>query len=385
MGRYEIPIRPAGERRVWIHAVSVGEVMAAIPILRELRARQPDLKLVLSVTTSSGHETARTRADGLYDHLVYFPIDVARFQLAAMQRVRPEVVAVMETELWFNFLWAADVFGARKLLINGRISDRSYPRSLKLRPFYRSLLGMVDRCAMQTQTDAERILALGAKSADVMGNSKFDGADEAAGDADTWRRDLGLVSEAQTVVFGSVRAEEFGLVAPAVSSLLRQGVQVVVAPRHIERTDELASALAAAGVTKMGRRAQGQGAQEGLLVLDSYGELSSVYAVADVVVVGGGFAQLGGQNILQPLALGKAVVFGPHMHNFRDVVAEASAGAAVQTHAEGLLVEIERLLADDELRRELGSRARTLITRHTGASARYAQLIADEGALADAR
>jgi 3-deoxy-D-manno-octulosonic-acid transferase len=120
-------------------------------------------------------------------------------------------------------------------------------------------------------------------------------------------------------------------------------------------------------------------------VLDSYGELSSVYAVADVVVVGGGFAQLGGQNILQPLALGKAVVFGPHMHNFRDVVAEASAGAAVQTHAEGLLVEIERLLADDELRRELGSRARTLITRHTGASARYAQLIADEGALADAR
>ena len=148
--------------RAWIHAVSVGEVIAVMPILAELRAKAPDCEIVLSVTTSSGHQTAREKAQGLYDLLVYFPIDVARFQLAAMQRVQPRVVAIMETELWFNFLWAAKVFDAATLLVNGRISDRSFRRSIRARFFYRALLSRMDRCLMQTQEDADRISALGA-------------------------------------------------------------------------------------------------------------------------------------------------------------------------------------------------------------------------------
>ena len=201
-GNIDIPRRKDG-KRIWFHAVSVGEVVAAMPVLREIRARLPDHEIVLSVTTSSGHQTAREKAEGLFDHLIYFPIDVARLQLSAMQRVRPSVVAIMETELWFNFLWAAKVFDAKTLLINGRISDRSFPRSMRLRFFYRSLLKNLDRCLMQTETDAERISALGGQRVEVLGNSKFDQAVEGI-DADpvALRSEFGIDPSKPTIVVG---------------------------------------------------------------------------------------------------------------------------------------------------------------------------------------
>ncbi len=187
-GRFDLPAR--GDRhRIWVHTVSVGEFFAATPILRELRKTLPDHEILVSVTTSSGHQAAREAEPGLFDHLVYFPIDVARFQLGAMQQVRPDVVAIMETELWMNFVWAAKTFGARTILINGRISDRSFPRSLKLKFFYQTLLKDVDLCLMQSETDAERILALGARTAKSLGNCKFDqAADGLNADPDEWRR-----------------------------------------------------------------------------------------------------------------------------------------------------------------------------------------------------
>jgi len=377
-GVYKLP--PRGEtRRIWFHAVSVGEVVASLPILRELRTLMPSHEIVLSVTTSSGHQTARERAEGLYDHLVYFPIDVPRFQLSAIQQVRPEVVAIMETELWMNFLWAAKTFDARTLLINGRISDRSFPRSQKISFFYKALLANVDRCLMQSATDAERIKALGAKSAEVLGNAKFDQAMEGiAADARHWRKELGVDSKRPVALVGSLRVEEFEFFAASLTDEVLSMAQWIVAPRHIEKVDELERALSG---RRLSRRSSGGSLGEGsILLLDSYGELSQVYSITDLAIIGGGFADLGGQNVIQPLALGLPVIHGPHMQNFRDVAslaANAGATKVVSTPAE-LTGAVKDMLADSSERKRMGDAARSLVKQNLGASRRYAQAISDE-------
>jgi 3-deoxy-D-manno-octulosonic-acid transferase len=376
-GDFDIEHRK-GVERIWLHAVSVGEVVAATPILRELKTLLPQHEIVLSVTTSSGHQTAREKASELYDHLVYFPLDVPRYQLAAMQRVQPSVVAVMETELWFNFLWAAKTFEAKTLLINGRISDRSFPRSMKLRFFYKRLLENMDRCLMQTEKDAERIKALGAREAEVLGNCKFDQAAEGLdADAAQWRLELGLSSEKPVLVIGSTRgAEEEAFVIQALKDLVPERLQVIHAPRHLERIKELSHSVGAA----FGRVAlRSQGHTGPYLLLDTYGELAQVYSVADIVIIGGGFANHGGQNLLQPLAHGKPVLHGPHMQNFRqvaDAAAEAGATGACSTPEE-LRDAIVSLIEDPAKRERMGAAARELIQRNLGASKRYAEAIAE--------
>lgn len=370
-------LKPRKDRqRVWIHAVSVGEVMAALPILREVKARLPEHEIVLSVTTSSGHQTARDKTEGLVDHLVYFPLDVARFQLAAMQRVQPSVVAIMETELWMNFLWAAKVFGAHTLLLNGRISDRSFPRSSKLKFFYRVLLAQVDRCLMQTPKDAERILALGAKSAEIFGNCKYDQAAEQDGGERDWRAELGLIADRPVLVIGSTRSsEEEDFVLEALRLFGLDRLAIVHAPRHLERAEALA-----AKVPGSWRRSQGTPpAPVSYVVLDSYGELGSVYAIADMVLIGGSFVDHGGQNLLQPLAHGKPVLHGCYMQNFRDV-AEAARLAGATNEADTpveLAAQIEFLLSHPAERAAMGEAARKLVEANLGASARYAEAVAE--------
>lgn len=376
-GDYRFQLKK-GEPRLWLHAVSVGEVVAALPILREVKALAPDLEVVLSVTTSSGHNTARERAEGLYNHLVYYPMDVYRFVLAGLVRIRPTVVAVMETELWMNFLDAAKNLDATTLLINGRISDRSYPRARLFRFFYRDLLKRLDRCYMQTAVDAERIRELGAERVDVFGNCKFDEALQGL-DADPqhWRAELGLDSSRPVVVVGSTRSEaEEKLVAQAIKGL---SIQVVWAPRHLERAVAIHGLLEANGLRAAKRSAEGRLSDGDVLILDSYGELSQVYFVADVVVIGGGFDDLGGQNLIQPLAHGKPVIHGPHMQNFKDVTAAALKAGASETvaSADELRSALERLLSDPEERERRGRAAKDLVEANVGASKRYAEAIVD--------
>jgi 3-deoxy-D-manno-octulosonic-acid transferase len=370
--------------RIWIHAVSVGEVLAVSPIIRQVRTLLPDYRIVLSVTTSSGHATAEGENEknpGLYDHLVYAPIDVARFALSAMQQVQPAVFATMETELWMNLLWAARTFNARTLLINGRISDRSFPRSMKVRFFYRSVLSFLDQALMQTEVDADRIRQLGAKSAEVLGNCKFDQALAASPpDPLEVRKELGIPPEAACLVVGSTRGEEEErLVVDAIAELdaWKSGsLWVVHAPRHIETAPGLATLAAARLGVSPTFRSKGESGR--YLVLDTYGELGRVYAAADVVVVGGGFSNHGGQNLIQPLALGKPVVHGPHMQNFRAAAESARAAGAtlVASTAGELTTSMNSLLADADLRGKMGAAASELIQSNLGASRRYAEAIA---------
>ncbi len=382
MGSYQVP--PRGDRkRIWIHAVSVGEFVAATPILKELRRKVPDCEIVVSVTTSSGHQTAREASPGLYDHLVYFPIDIARFQLSAMQQIRPDVVAIMETELWMNFLWAAKTFGARTVLINGRISDRSYPKSMKFRFYYQVLFKDLDLCLMQTDTDVERIKSLGASHARVVGNCKFDQAiDGLNADRKEWSTKLGLDDAKLTLVVGSTRGEEDEtFVLDAIAKVGFEKLNVVHAPRHLERVASLMDAISSRGGYPVLRS---QGNAGSYIVLDTYGELANVYSVADLVIIGGGFANLGGQNIIQPLAHGKPVLHGLHMQNFKDVTAMADrigAAKACSTVVE-LASAISELIADEATRRKMGAEAKKLVKENTGASLRYADAIAAEVALA---
>jgi len=363
------------DETIWVHAVSVGEVVAALPILKCLRENAPDAKIVLSVTTSSGHETASTQAKDFVDYVVYFPIDMYLFQSSAMAHVRPDVIAIMETELWMNFLDVAKILGAKTMLINGRISDRSYPRSLKLQFFYESLLRRVDRCLMQSETDRERILRLGAKSAEVFGNCKFDQAAQVTISRD-WRTELAIPPGARVVVVASTRSEEEeDLVIAALKGF---ECYVIHAPRHIERAESIL-----AKVEGSARRSRGETGR--YLILDTFGELSEVFSIADLAIVGGGFSNLGGQNLIQPLAFGVPVLHGPHMQNFADVTAAAlKAGASRECGtAEELRRTVQELMADDAKRAEMSEKALALIQASTGASERYARAILD--ALAEHR
>jgi len=372
-GNFEASLPPkSGRPRLWVHAVSVGENIAVRPILKEIRKRLPEMEIILSVTTSSGHQTVREGDRSIYDHLVYFPIDVPRFQLRAMQRVQPVAVLVMETELWMNFLWAAKVFDAATILINGRISDRSYPRSMKVRFFYRELLKSLDLALMQTDLDAQRIRDLGAEDTAVLGNSKFDQASETS-----TQPAFEIPRDRPIVVVGSTRGEkEETLVLQAIQTVGFDRVTVIHAPRHKEDAPELYKRVQTM-TTDVALRSKNESAH--YIVLDTYGELASCYTVADLAIVGGGFENLGGQNMVQPMAAGKPVLHGPHMQNFRqaaELADKEGASKTCQTSAE-LAQEIENLLSHPEVRIRMGEAGASLVRENLGASRRYAEAVAE--------
>lgn len=384
-GNYGFEFRK-DRKRIWIHAVSVGEVVATIPVLKQLRALLPEYEIVLSVTTSSGHQTAIDRGKGLYDHLVYFPIDVTRFMVVAMQKVQPAVVVTIDTELWRNFVFAAKAFRATTMLVNGRISDKSFPRAKMVAFFYRDLMKDVDVCLMQTQVDADRIKHLGGQNVSIMGNVKFDQAvDGLDADPAVWRDELKIQAGRPVVVIGSTRgAEEEKFVLEGLKAFGLEKICVIHAPRHLERVPELAAAVRATG-GDVALRSKGESGN--YLILDTYGELGQVFCLADVVIIGGGFAKLGGQNLMQPLAHGNPVIHGPYMHNFRDVAqlaSDAGATRTVRTPSE-LATVLTELMNSPETRYKMGEAAKRIIAENVGASERCAKAIADEAERSGAR
>lgn len=376
----QIPKKQKNEKRVWIHAVSLGEMIATKPLLISLREKAPHLKIILSTTTSSGHEQARNHLKGLYDHLVYFPIDLPRFQLRAIQIVRPDATIIMETELWFNFLWAAKVFDAKTLIVNGRHSDRAFKNSKKVRWFYHSLFKNLDQCLVQSELDAERFAALGAKNVQVFGNMKFD---EAAGSSKTqkdWKHELQILHDEKVIVIGSTRSElEEEMVQKALIPLVskHENLRVIHAPRHLETSDRIQASWNQKADPNLAAGKRSLGDSSRYLLLDTFGELGSVYEIADLVIIGGGFDRLGGQNLIQPLALGKPVLHGPHMFNFREVAEQSTkVGASrVCSDAVELQTEIETILFNEEVRKEMSTKAKALIKKNLGATDRYTEAI----------
>lgn len=376
---------PGDKPRLWIHCVSVGETLAAQPVVKLLREALPHYELVFSTTTPTGQQTARSALRDSVDYFIYFPLDLPFAVRRVLRRVQPRMLVLFETELWLNLLTEQKRRGGRVLVLNGRISDRTARRAPKSRPIYTAMLRCVDFICAQSPTDAARFIALGASPSriEVCGNTKFDQALGALDRTpDEWRRILSLPDHAPVIVVGSTRTpEEEQLIVEAYLQV-RQSLPetaLVLAPRHLERVDEVERLMQAHGLHPYRRSTlplpEGEYAQ--VVIVDTFGELASLYSVADVTVVGGAFAPLGGQNLFQPLAHGKPVFFGPHTHNFRDIAQLAKregVGFEVQTAqqlAEGLL----RLLRDPKLRQQISEQASALIRKHQGASQRCVEQV----------
>jgi 3-deoxy-D-manno-octulosonic-acid transferase len=308
----------------------------------------------------------------LATYAFYFPIDIYRFCVNAMIRVEPAVVVIMETELWLNFLAAAKMTNAKTCVVNGRISERSFSRAKHLKWLYGAVFSKVDAALMQTEADAERARFLGAKNVEVLGNSKYDEA--SVPQEMDWPAILEL-DDAKLVVVGSARGEmEEEFVLDALTDM--SDVRIVFAPRHPERAETVAARARELGFS-VGMRSKGENSAR-FLVLDTMGELSSLYPFADVAVIGGGFDKLGGQNIIQPMASGAPVICGPNMKNFREPYEQGLAAGAVLTASTALELHdlIVKIPIDENLRQRMAGAGRLLVAENTGASARYARSIA---------
>ena len=382
-GRIPGPARGAAGP-IWIHAVSVGEALAVERLIAQLRQRFPERAVVLSVTTATGRSVALRRIPA--DQIFYFPLDFRFAVRRALKAIRPDLVLIAETEIWPNFLREAALASVPVVFINGRISSRSYARYRLIRRWLRPALAQAAQFLMQTPTDAERILDLGAAPAQVQvaGNLKFDLIPaEQPGFLRLLRERLAAAGIARVLVAGSTMEGEELAVLEAYRAALAAAAEpllLVLAPRHPPRFERAAEMVAASGLpwvrrTQLEREALPAG---GVLVLDSLGELATVYQLAASAFVGGSLAPHGGHNILEAAYWGVPVVFGPHMENFA-LIAELflEAGAALRASSAQELGHLwRRLLADPEMRARVGNAARELLLSQRGATDRALEVIA---------
>jgi 3-deoxy-D-manno-octulosonic-acid transferase len=384
---------------IWIHAVSVGEALSGVTLARRLKQTYPDRPLVVSTTTLTGQALARERMP-FADAIFYFPLDWAFCVRRALHAVRPSIVIILETEIWPNFLRESARAGVPVVFVSGRISDRSYARYQRflgifgffLRPFLRSSLANAAAFLMQSEKDAERIRALGAKAerVQISGNLKYDLELPGPTPISQW-----LATEAKragrspVIVAGSVVATEEPLALIAFGTLQGEHRKslLVLAPRKPECFEAAARSIDESH-RKFIRRSQlpvpgpsQNGVSVGefsiaddvsVILLDSIGELASLYRVADGAFVGGSLVESGGHNILEPAAFGKVPVFGPSMENFAEIAGRfVAAGAAVQVESpEDAGVAWIEFLRDPERAARMGETARNLVESSRGATDR---------------
>jgi 3-deoxy-D-manno-octulosonic-acid transferase len=361
---------------IWIHAVSVGEMRAAQPLIDALRAARADTSILLSCMTPTGRATAESLYGG-FAHIVYLPYDYAWLVRRFLRRAQPMVGILMETELWPNLIHAAEKFRVPLLLANARLSARSARGYARLPALARTCLQRIAVVAAQTDADAMRLRQLGARDVAVTGNLKFDIAPPPAqlerGAA--WKASWG---QRPVLLAASTREGEEALLLRAFADAAPADVLLVLVPRHPQRFDEVASLIEAAGLTCQ-RRSDGTplAATTRVWLGDSLGELFAYYAACDVAFVGGSLVPLGGQNLIEAASVGRPVLVGPHTFNFDEatrLAIEAGAAQRVDDAADWMATAL-RLLADDPARSRMGEAGLAFAARHRGAAARVAALL----------
>jgi 3-deoxy-D-manno-octulosonic-acid transferase len=362
-------------RFIWVHAVSLGEVLAVGGLVDQMRRSFPRHRVLVSTTTDTGQKLARKRFGD--ENVFYFPMDFAFAILPYLQALQPELVVLAETEFWPNFLRLAHARGARIAVVNARISDRSWPRYRRFRWALRRMLAQVDMFLAQTAGDSARLQSIGADAARirVTGNLKFDVSWLSAPPiVERLRRSLAAEGAGPVLVCGSTVEDEEPPLLKAFENL-RVGhprAVMMLAPRHPDRFDEVAILLQRLGTPSFRRSLwQGESLAGGVLLVDSIGELAALYALADVAFVGGSLVARGGHNIIEPAQHGVAIVTGNHTENFRDIVALFQSRDAVRiVGLAELPLTLMQLLADDNERRALGRRALETIQSQMGATSR---------------
>jgi 3-deoxy-D-manno-octulosonic-acid transferase len=355
------------ERVIWLHAVSVGEVLAASRLIEELGAAS-GCQVMVSTTTRTGQRLARERFGA--ERVFYFPLDFAFAVRAYLRALHPRMVVLVETEFWPRMLMECRRAGVPIAVVNARISDRSWPRYLRLCVLWSRLLNGFAAVLAQSEVDAERLRALGASHVSVGGNLKYDIRAAQSGVLTEALR-AKLPRDCKVVVCGSTLAGEEELL---VKSLPRD-VITILAPRHPERFGGVAAMLAARGA-RFVRRSEWMAAPVELsagmvFLLDSIGELASVYALASIAVVGGGMFVPGGHNPLEPAQFSVPAVMGPHYENFRGIVEKLLEADAVKVAEPSELPQVLRdLLAGEDMARAMGERARAVFESQAGATGR---------------
>jgi 3-deoxy-D-manno-octulosonic-acid transferase len=369
---------------VWFHGVSVGEVHLLRQVVAAFRRRHPLWDCVISTTTDTGHEEARKRFPEL--PVFFWPFDFSWAVGRALRRVRPRLVVLAEGEIWPNFVRAAQRQGVSVAVVNGRMSPRSFARYRRLGWLVRRLFARIDLFAVQTADYAAsfRQLEAPADRVHVTGSVKYDGVESDRQNPRTQelRRLLGAAADDLVWIAGSTQApeEEVALAVYQRARAAHPRLRLILVPRQKERFEEVAALLRRAGVAFV-RRSELTGPvndRAAVVLVDTIGELGALWGLADVAFVGGSLdGRRGGQNMIEPAAYGAAVVFGPHVWNFRDTAARlVQAGAALQVEDEaGLEATVRRLLGDAAERARLGEAARRLVQEQQGATERTVALL----------
>ncbi len=382
----ELFLAMKGGARIWIHAVSVGEVTAAAPIVAALRAELPGACIVLSTSTETGQDMAISLVPEA-TAIIYYPLDIPFVVRKVIKRVNPDVFVMTETELWPNFLRTCKNLKIKVIMVNGRISPRSFRRYRLSRFFWKRVLGFVDRVGVISDVDGERIISLGLspERLEIMGNAKYDGLAAKVSPVlhEEIARRLNIVPEDQVFVAGSTHEGEESVVLDVYRRLLPEypAMKLILIPRHVERGAAVREIVARSGfadVITLSAINSGQARRsERIIIVDVIGELFKIYSLATVVYCGGSLVPRGGQNILEPAAWGKVVFHGPSMEDFlseKSILAEIGAGITV-ANGEELLAGVRRMLSQPALLREKGEGARKAIIANRGAAKRYAALI----------
>ena len=377
--------RLSGNRPVWIHAVSVGEVMATVPLLEELKKRYPRQTIVLSTVTATGNHMAELKARKA-DAVIYFPFDYPFMVKRAIKQIAPKLFITLETELWPNFLRALKRKGIPSVVLSGRISNNSYHRYRWARFFFSRVLAHIDAFYMQTEVDARRIIAIGAdrNRVTILGNLKWDQEIPllTPGEKGHLYETLNLKEGQSIFIAGSTHRGEEEIVLE-VFKRLKEGyadLKLILAPRHPERFSEAAHLVARHGLTcirKTELAKQLKAQHHDVILLDTIGELSKLYSIGTIIFVGGSLVQAGGHNVLETVAHRKAVLFGPHMDNFLEIARylTENGGGLVVDNGEALFLKAKALLHNEALRRELGEKAFEIIARNQGTTRKAIEAI----------
>ena len=384
-----VDFRADGRPVVWFHAVSVGEVIQLQKVVDEFRRRTRDeFQIVVSTSTDTGWDLVQKRFADCQK--TWFPLDFSWAVSQAIRRIRPAQVVLMELELWPNFLAECHRLDVPVSIINARMSERSHRGYCRIRLLLKPLFTRLALVAAQSQTYADRLISLGASEQRtvVTGSIKFDGVETSRTNSKTenLRRIFGLKSGETVFVAGSTQEPEEQLALETWLQLRRQHSQLrlILIPRHRERFDEVAALVTSRNLPLLRRSSAQDSSQQHaetdnkpIILLDTIGELSACWGLADVAFVGGSFGNRGGQNMMEPAAYGACVLFGPNTWNFRDIVERfREADGCVQLQSSHQLTRtVDELLSDPARRHQLGRNAQKAVLQQQGATARTAELL----------
>jgi len=376
--------------RFWIHAVSVGEVMAARPMARALKSTFPGCGIVISTTTDTGQDAARQGAErGEFDATFYYPLDFAWTVQRVFKTIQPDAILLLETELWPNFLHLAKRRSIKVFQINGRVSDNLLRQATRWRGVWKWMTGNITAMFVRSEFDAQRLQQLGVPPSKVLltGDVKLDGIDATSNPAQQRERIRQILNTGEDALFwigGSTHEGEEEIllqVQQTLKSQFSKPLRLMIAPRHPERVETVLQLARDKGfaVIRRSQLADANSTEDAIIILDTVGELAEFYTAADVAFVGGSLIKRGGHNVLEPVLVGVPVLFGPYMNNFRaaaELVQEAKVGQLISSEME-LTEALQIWLSDSSRRQQVAQNAQKLLSQHQGAAQRVAEGIAN--------